>query len=280
MLPRLKPYNMKTSLKVILLISIFINVACEDMFDYSPYVIDFEGEDKDVHQTNIDRLLKEEGNDTIRIGFTGDTHRFYDEFEDFVNSVNLLNEDNSVDFVIHVGDISDFGLPQQYLWGNSYLLNLNCPYFVVIGNHDLVGNGVLAYNEMFGEFDFSFIYRDIKFVFINTNSREFNFNGDVPDINWLDLQLQPSDDFKNAIVIFHVPPMDGDYDSRLEEEFHSTIAKYHNVIFTIHGHLHHHEVYIPYADSIPYINVYGVQYEKFNIINIVDDTFEIETYSF
>ena len=255
-------------------------VACENMFDYSSYVIDFDKENSNVNQTNIKRISEKKVNDTIRIAFTGDTHRFYDEFEDFVNAVNNVNKNNPVDFAIHAGDIADFGLPQQYLWGNSFLLNLDCPYFVVLGNHDLVGNGSLAYSEMFGEFNFSFIYGDIKFVFINTNSLEFNFNGKVPDINWLDSQLQPGDDFTNAVIIFHVPPMDGGFDSVLEEDFHSVIAKYNNVLFTIHGHLHNHEVYTPYSEGIPYINVYGVEYEKFNVIIISDGKVEIETYEF
>ncbi len=271
---------MINKLKILFLIGTIFLVACEDMFDYSTYVVDFDGENKDVNQANIERLLEKDVNDTIRIAFTGDTHRFYDEFEGFVNAVNNVNKTNPVDFVIHVGDIADFGLPQQYLWGNSYLLNLDIPYFVVLGNHDMVGNGSLAYSEMFGDFNFSFIYRDIKFVFINTNSREFNFNGEVPDINWLDSQLQPADNFTNAVVVFHVPPMGGDFDSTLEEDFHSSIAKYDNVLFTIHGHLHNHEVYTPYPDNITYVNVYGVQYEKFNVIKIIDDQFEIETYEF
>ncbi|MBU8893780.1 MAG: metallophosphoesterase [Bacteroidales bacterium] len=271
---------MINKLKILFLISTMFLVACEDMFDYSTYVVDFEGKDKDVHQTNIERLLEKDVNDTIRIAFTGDTHRFYDEFEGFVNGVNNVNKTNPVDFVIHAGDIADFGLPQQYLWGNSYLLNLDSPYFVVLGNHDMVGNGRLAYSEMYGEYNFSFIYGNVKFIFINTNSREFNFNGEVPDINWLDSQLQPNVDFTNAVVIFHVPPMDADFDSALEEDFHTTIAKYDNVLFTIHGHLHNHEVYTPYPDNITYVNVYGVQYEKFNLIKIIDDQFEIEIYEF
>lgn len=271
---------MINKLKILFLISIIFLVACEDMFDYSTYVVDFEGENKDVNQTNIERLLEKDVNDTIRIAFTGDTHRFYDEFEGFVNAVNNVNKNNPFDFVIHAGDIADFGLPQQYLWGNSFLLNLDIPYFVVLGNHDMVGNGSLAYSEMFGNFNFSFIYSDIKFVFINTNSREFSFNGEVPDINWLDSQLQASDDFTNAVVIFHVPPMDADFDSTLEEDFHTIIAKYDNVLFTIHGHLHGHEVYYPYKDNILYINVYGVENKKFNVISITDDNFEIETYEF
>ena len=111
---------------------------------------------------NIEKLHARGNDDTITIAFTGDTHRFYDETEWFVNKVNT---NRSVDFVIHVGDIADFGLPKQYLWGNSFLLKLQFPYFVVIGNHDLVGNGLTSYNEMFGLLNFSFIYSRIKFVF-------------------------------------------------------------------------------------------------------------------
>ena len=271
---------MKKTFKILFLISIVIFAACRDMLEYSPYVIDFDEQNRDVNQNNIEYLLQKEAGSTLRIAFTGDTHRAFDEFEDFVHSVNNLHTNDPIDFVIHVGDIADFGLPQQYLWGNSYLLKLDCPYFVVLGNHDMVGNGGLAYSEMFGKYDFSFIHGDIKFVFINTNSREFNFNGEVPNINWLDTQLQPADDFTSAVVIFHVPPMDADFDPVLQEGFHSGIAKYNNVLFTIHGHLHRHEIYTPYPDDIQYVNVYSAERNKFNVINITDEKFDVETHEF
>ncbi len=258
-------------------LGVFTLTGCEDMFDYSPYVIDLSEEDKNVNQKNIDKLVNQNTDDTIIIALTGDTHRFYDETKEFVNEVN---KKPSVDFVIHVGDITDFGLPKQYEWANSLLLKLTSPYFVVVGNHDLVGNGSTAYKEMFGAFNFSFIYDSVKFVFVNTNSREFKFSGNVPDINWLDAQLQPNDNFTNAVVIFHVPPMDGDFNSSLEQAFHNTLARYNNVLFATHGHLHHHEIYKPYNDSISYINVYGVEHRKFNIIKITNNQFEIETYEF
>ncbi|MCF8371674.1 MAG: metallophosphoesterase [Bacteroidales bacterium] len=271
---------MRTTVKIFLLISLLGYVACSDMFDYSTYVVDFKGEHKNVHQTSLQSIAGQEADDTIRIAFTADTHRFYDEFDNFVRAANRLNENTPFDFVVHVGDMADFGLPQQYLWGNSYLLNLDVPYFVVVGNHDVVGNGGLAYSEMYGEFNFSFIYADIKFVFINTNSREYIFNGDVPDIDWLETQLRPDNDFAHAVVLFHVPPMDGDFDASLEESFSSTLAQYNNVMFTVHGHLHGHEFYFPYPDSIPYVNVYGVQNNKFNVIAISNGKFEFETHSF
>lgn len=274
--------NQKTILKlsILYIIASISFTSCSEMVDFSPYVVDFKGENKNVNQTNKETLLQKQADSIIRIAFTADTHRAFDEFDDFINSVNTINSENPIDFVIHAGDIADFGLPQQYLWGNSFLLKLHSPFFVTLGNHDLVGNGGLAYTEMYGDYNFSFIYGDIKFIFINTNSREYSFNGIVPDIVWLDQELQASDDFTNAVVIFHVPPMDPDFDTNLEEDFRLGIAKYDNVLFTIHGHLHHHKVYTPYEDSTTYVNVYGIENRKFNVIEIKNSNFKVESYEF
>jgi 3',5'-cyclic AMP phosphodiesterase CpdA len=251
--------------------------ACDGMFDYSPYAIDFSEENMNVNEKNISKLILKEPDDTLTIAFTGDTHRFYDQTEAFVEKVN---QNPAVDFVIHVGDMADFGLPKQYTWGNSFLLKLTVPYFVVVGNHDLVGNGLLAYTEMFGALNFSFIYDRLKFIFINTNGLEFKFNGEVPDVQWLDAQLSPNNDFSKAIVIFHIPPMNCDFDSSLEETFRKTLARHNNVLFTVHGHLHGHEIYKPYEDSITYVNVYGVENMKFNLIKIANNQFDVETVAF
>ena len=79
---------------------------------------------------------------------------------------------------------------------------------------------------------------------------------------------------------FMYHPVDVDFDSNLEESFHSAIAKYNNVLFAVHGHLHDFNVYNPYSDSVTYVNVYGVEHRKFNVISITDDSFEVETYGF
>ena len=193
--------------KILFLITIISFTSCKDTFEYSPYAIDFDEENSNVNQKSINRIVKntKTENDTIRIIFTGDTHRAFDEFDNFVTKANSIDYSNPIDFVIHQGDISDFGLPKLYLWGNSYLLKLNVAYLVVLGNHGLVGNGGDSYKKMFGEYNFSFIYGDIKFIFINTNGLESGFKGDVPDINWLDSQLKPNSTFKRAIVVFPIP---------------------------------------------------------------------------
>jgi predicted phosphodiesterase len=266
----------KNKLLILALVLITLT-ACDEMFDYSPYAIDFSEENRNVNQKNIEKLLLHEPDDTITIAFTGDTHRFYDQTDEFVKKVN---QNPAVDFVIHVGDIADFGLPKQYIWGNSYLLKLNFPYFVLVGNHDVVGNGLTAFTEMFGALNFSFIYDSLKFIFINTNGLEFKFNGEVPDVQWLDAQLRPNNDFSKAIVIFHVPPMNCDFDSTLEEAFQKSLAQNNNVLFSVHGHLHDYEIYKPYDDSITYVNVYGVENMKFNLIKIIKNKFDVKTVAF
>jgi Icc-related predicted phosphoesterase len=261
------------------IISLLFLQSCQDAFDYSPYIIDFSDDDKQCNIKNIRELNQASSDDsTIRIAITGDTHRDFDELEEFVNSVNMRNNNTPLDFVIHVGDFADFGLPKQYLWSNSSLKKLDCPYIVNLGNHDLVGNGGQAYTEMYGDYNFSFIYKKIKFVFINTNGREFSFAENIPDIQWLDHQLTPSNNFLKAIVVFHVPPMDVDFNPDLENSFHSTIAKYNNVLLAIHGHLHHYSLYKPYADSVDYLNVYGLENLKYNIVTITNNQFKVSSH--
>jgi 3',5'-cyclic AMP phosphodiesterase CpdA len=251
-----------------------IQVSCKEFFDYSPYIVDFSAEDSSVHEKNLELLKKNAADDTITIALTGDTHRDYDEAVLFVEHVN---KNPFIDLVIHSGDFADFGLPRQYEWGNGIMRNLQRPYFVTIGNHDLVGNGSLAYERMFGEMNFSFIYNKMKFVFINTNSREYAFNGKVPDIRWIENELFPDGKFDKVAVIFHTPPFDSDFDSSLETEFASVLGRQKNVMFAIHGHIHKHDIRKPYADSIQYINVYGIQDKQYYVIQITEDEFSIET---
>jgi len=266
---------------IIIGVIFFFLLSCEGKFDYSPYVINFSEGEKQVHQKNQKWLLENEANsDTTTIAFTGDSHRFYDELNAFTQAVNNKHHEQPIDLAIHVGDLADFGLPRQYQWGNGFLKQLEIPYFVVIGNHDLVGNGLSAYKEMFGALDFSFIYRDVKFIFINTNSREYGFDGTVPNLNWLANELQPDTSFTKAIVIFHIPPCDADFDTSMEYDFEEILARYGNVLFTVHGHLHGYQFYKPYNDQIPYVNVYGVENKKFNLIKIIGNEFKIETHSY
>ena len=260
-----------------LILTSVIFSSCTDKYDYSTYVIDFKGENKDVNQKNLKKLYERDEDDTIVIALTADTHVFYDEIDHFVKKINTIP---SIDFVVNIGDFTDFGIPKQYLWLNYYFLKLKPPYFIVIGNHDLIANGLSCYKEMFGPLNFSFIYQKMKFVFINTNGMEYKFEGTVPDVSWLDDQLRTNESFTRAAVMFHISPTDRDFDKKLEDPFQKTLAKYGNVPFIAHGHQHHHEIYRPYDGGITYLNVWGIENRRFNIVRIYKNEFEIETVEF
>ena len=251
--------------------------ACDDVFEYSPYVIDFDEDETNLTQKNINRLLSNDVSDTITIALTGDSHRFYDESERLVSTINNHYE---IDFFIHTGDIADYGIPQQYQWGNDIFSKLNVPYFVVVGNHDLVSNGNDNYLEMFGNYNFSFIYGEYKFIFINTNSREYAFNGEVPDVQWLEKEIKPAEDFEKAMVVFHTPPFDNDFDSEHEEPFVNALTRHNNVMFATHGHLHSYNFSHPYGVELPFVNTASPEKKEFVIIKIYNHEFKVEAVGF
>jgi F0F1-type ATP synthase gamma subunit len=69
-------------------------------------------------------------------------------------------------------------------------------------------------------------------------------------------------------------------DQGLVGQFNDVLAKYHNVVFVAHGHMHDYSVSKPYPNGIPYVNVYSVEHKKYNVIELKNDTFEVATYSF
>lgn len=268
---------MKKYQLIIVLIMFLQLAACDELFEYSPYVIDFDEHESNLTQKNMDRLLSTNVPDTITIALTGDSHRFYDESGKMVNTIN--NHYN-IDFLIHTGDIADYGIPRQYQWGNDIFSKLYAPYFVVIGNHDLVSNGSDSYKEMFGNYNFSFVYGRYKFIFINTNSREYEFNGKVPDISWLDKEVIPSEDFEKAIVVFHTPPFDNDFYPELEEPFIDALNRHNNVLFVTHGHLHSYNFSHPYGDDVPFVNTASPEKKQFVLIKVFNNDFTVDVIGF
>ncbi len=225
--------------------------SCEDLFEYHPNQIRLSSDEQDLTVKNLDKIKNQPTSDTLRLLIMGDTQRFYDATQDFVKKAN---EFQNIDFVVHLGDISDFGLAQEHKWVNSIMKNLKWPYLTVIGNHDMLANGRKIYNQMFGAFNYSLVYGHTKFVFLDTNGRESSFNGKVPDLNWLEKQLQqePAATWKQAMVIAHIPPDDSDFDSKLEMPFHQILKDSQHVPVFFFGHIHNWYTGYKYQDQVLY----------------------------
>ena len=144
-------------------------VAGCDLIDYHPYDVDIKGE-RDINAKNIQKIeAKCLGKSTIRFIAMGDSQRWYDETVDFVNAVNKRDD---IDFVVHGGDFSDFGLTDEFLWQRDIMNKLKVPYVGLIGNHDCLGTGEDAFRQIFGDTNFSFIAGGVKFVCLNTNAMD------------------------------------------------------------------------------------------------------------
>jgi 3',5'-cyclic-AMP phosphodiesterase len=261
--------------RVLLTILLLINItSCKELFQYSPNEVRLEEEEKNLNQKNIAKLQAIPAQDQIKFVVIGDSQRFYDDLDDFVTNINLQT---GISFVLLNGDISDFGLNKEFKWINRILKKLTIPYFAVIGNHDMLANGRLIYKEMFGEENFSFTYGGYKFIGLNTNSQETGFDGSIPDLPWLEKELNSA--YKQVFVFSHVPPFSGQFDEKKIHDYTSTLRN-HNVGMSIHGHQHDYSYSFPYADGIPYLVVGSMNKRSYAIVSVNNESTEVEEHHF
>lgn len=260
---------MRTHFIVLAVVAILLS-GCS-LFEYHPYEVRVPDDEKNTNAKAIQTIkANETPGDTIRIILMGDTQRFYDDVEDFVARANQ----EQADFVLLDGDISDFGINDEFSWIHDIMKHLRVPYVSVIGNHDLSGNGEKVFEERYGPLDDSFITKNFKFILLNTNSREYKFNGNVPDIGWLQAQLS-GDDFERAIVVSHMPPYATDFDPDLEQAYATTLSQSGKVNLSMHGHTHHYENTIHYDDGVRYLVSASMDKRMFLHVTLINDQYTI-----
>ncbi len=257
--------------KFIIVLLILILFSCEK-FEFSHYQISPESQYRNINQRNIERLLYT-ATDTIRIAIIGDSQRFYNSTKNIIKKINAIP---NINFVIHTGDLVDFGLQWEYTMMHELLSELKYPYVAVVGNHDLIANGAEIYNLMYGEFNFSFSYMGNKFIFLNTNCREFGFDSKVPDILWLENELSDTSNYNHAILINHVPPYHTDFNPDLVDDYRTALSKYRKVLLCINGHNHFHTFSELYNEGIPYLGSFSTSKNKFITVEIWNEGFQFK----
>lgn len=241
-----------------------------DSLEYSPNQSFDRNSPTDLNAKNLAKLAQNTNppDDTLRFILTGDTQRSYDQARDLINLSNKYAP--KIDFVILNGDISDFGLRQEMEWVTKIYEDLKVPYITVIGNHDLVANGLAAYKHMFGELNFSFVYKKVKFICEDDNSREYQFNGKVPDLAWMEKELQ-TDNTVNAIVnVAHIPPASVDFDRNLQIPYENLLNSYPKVVASLHSHENRNNVVYPTPGGVPFITSNAVTNREFLYVEIAN----------
>ena len=223
--------------KYIYVVLLFFLTSCQQFeFDPNQSVNAFSADR--LNYINIERIINEPSREEMVLAITGDSHLDYDNLTKFVHHVNA---DPTIDFVIHTGDLTDHGLLKEYEWAVSRLQKLNKPFVVTLGNHDVLSLGEDTYKHMLGGSNFTFVKDSVKFVVFNSNGREYGFKGKIPDLGWLNKELLSGSDYKNVMMVSHVPYWDRDFDLGLKPDYLKLLRDVNSrtpILAHINGHLH------------------------------------------
>ena len=249
--------------------------SCE-IFDIHPYDGKIEGE-KHLNRKNIEKIEQStKGKDKIRFAVISDTQRWFDEFKDEVKSINSQTD---IDFVIHCGDITDFGLTKEFDWQQSYLKKLKVPFVVVLGNHDCIGNGREIYKTMFGSEDFSFIAGNTRFLCLDTNTLEYDFTKPIPNFAFI-AGFWDDHKSKNTVIVVHAEPFSDEFKNGSEDIFQQYLHKLNNPLFCLSGHGHKTKANDIFDDGLIYYQITCAKYRQYYIFTIDNDHYNYETIDF
>ncbi|RHJ90510.1 metallophosphoesterase family protein [Parabacteroides bouchesdurhonensis] len=261
------------------IIPLLLILSSCDLIDYHPYDGRLSSStNTDINNKSIKRIEAScKDKDIIRFIMIGDTQRSLDETEDFVEFVNKRND---ADFIIHGGDIADFGMKKEYEWTDEILSKLNIPYVAIIGNHDIIGNGDYVYKKMYGDENFSFIAGNTKFVCLNTNAIEFDYSHPVPDFGYIEKELKDERQYSQTIVAMHAPPGSEQFDNNVKTVFHMYIKEFPSLLFCLHAHNHNTSVNDLFGDGILYYGCSNMAKRSYLYYTLTPDGYTYEVIEF
>lgn len=249
-------------------------VSCEDLFKYHPYDMRFSGE-TGINQRNI-AIIEERfaEKDTLRFAFIGDTHLWHSDTRAIIAAINA---NDSIDFVIHGGDMTDTGTTQEFIWTRELLSSLDKPYVVLIGNHDFLGTGDEVYAVMYGALDFSFIAARIKFVCLNTNATEYNYMAAVPNFDFMEEQIKAdSARFDRTIICMHARPYSDQFNNNVAKAFDHYINLFPGLMFCLNAHDHSLQADDIYGDGVMFYGCASAEHRSFLLFTVSKNNYKYE----
>jgi outer membrane protein assembly factor BamB/predicted MPP superfamily phosphohydrolase len=158
--------------------------------------------------------------------------------DDLRRTVRDINENDSIQFVVISGDITEFGADAEIKLAKQILDSLNKPWHIIPGNHD--GNwsesGANTFKRVFGNETFYFKAGNYYFLGTNCGPNMRMGPGQIPreNIVWLDSALKTIPDNAPIIFVNHYPQ-----DSSLNNWFDAIdLLKQKNIQLILCGHGH------------------------------------------
>lgn len=132
-----------------------------------------------------------------------------DNNEDLERTVADINAQPGIDFVIHAGDVTEFGSDEELTTAKSILDQLNMPLYIVPGNHDSnwSESGTNSFLRIFGGETFAFEHNGYKFMGVASGPNMRMSPGQVPreNLTWLLQELEQTDREQPIVFVNHYP---------------------------------------------------------------------------
>ena len=255
--------------------------ACDN--DYHPYSAGLTGS-HDINTRNISLLEKADIATPYKFAFITDTQGALDDTAD---ALEIIKSRGDIDFIIHGGDITDFGLPKEFIWGRDLLESTGLPFLTVIGNHDCLGNGEDTFNYIFGPQNFSLNIGHTHFVGLNTVALEYDYSHPVPDLDFIEADATGVAELNKAepgrithtVVVMHSRPYDEQSNNNVAKAFNLYLTGYPGCL-CINGHNHSLDISDIFDNGIIYYQCPNIKKRTFFIFTMTDDGYEYETVEF
>ncbi|MCW5911128.1 MAG: metallophosphoesterase [Cyclobacteriaceae bacterium] len=168
-------------------------------------------------------------------------------FEDGVRKLNLLQPE----FVMSVGDLIEgyttdtVELIRQWDEFDGFVNQLSMPFFYVPGNHDLTNPvQVKIWNKRYGPTHYSFIYKDILFMALNSEDQtKGSGKGTISDkqYDWIKNTLAANAQVKWTFLFMHQPLWVQEADPARWFDVEKLLKDRAHTVFV--GHRHHYVQY-------------------------------------
>lgn len=163
--------------------------------------------------------------------------------EDLQRTVEDINSQSDIAFVILSGDVTEFGSDEELKTAKSILDKLNKPLYILPGNHDSnwSESGTNSFLRIFGGETFAFEYNGYKFIGLASGPNMRMGPGQIPreNLTWFFEEMKKTDKNQPIIFIDHYP-----MDNSLNNWYEPLDAlREYNVKLMLCGHGHVNRAY-------------------------------------
>lgn len=266
-----------------------------DNFESSPYAAKITG-NRNTLASSLATLSQREPGLPLRFAFITDTHDAIDEIN---TAIDIIRSRGNIDFIIHGGDMTDLGLPKEFMWCRDAMEKSELPFVTVIGNHDCLGNGEDSYEWIFGPKNYSFDVAGVHFVCLNTIALEYDYSEPVPDLNFIlkdaesvaKTNKEHPGSITHTVIVMHSRPFDEQFNNNVAAPFLYYLQQYpgmktedgddsYTKAFCLCGHNHNFQVTDLYDAGLLFYQGDNIAKRSFMIFTIDEDGYEMEKVEF